>query len=114
MSRIFQAAAALFLATAALAPTAAAHPAGQATSIEVSYADLNLSARAGAETLLRRMKGAAAEVCGERPSPRQIKAMIRHAACTSGAMESAVAALNVPMVTALFNRRAAGTEVAAQ
>jgi UrcA family protein len=113
MPRIFEAVA-LFLAITTLAPAAAAQSPGQPVSIEVSYADLDLSARAGAETLLRRMKWAAAKICGERPSPLQIGATIRHAACTRGAMKNAVETLNVPMVTALFNRQATGTEVAAR
>jgi UrcA family protein len=114
MSRTFTTAAALILAAAILAPSAAAQSPRQATSIMVSHADLDLSARAGAQTLLRRMKSAAAKICGERPLPRQIAATVRHTACTSGAMKSAVEALDIPTVTALFKGQAAGTEVAAR
>ena len=113
MSRIFKTAAALILAAAVLAPAAAAQSPFQTGSITVSHADLDLSARAGAQTLLKRMQTAANRICGQRPSPRQIAATVRHTACTSSAMKSAVEALNIPTVTALFHGQA-GTEVAAR
>jgi len=111
MSHTFKIAAALVLATAIIAPAAAAQAARQPASIKVSHADLDLSAKAGAETLLRRMKSATARICGERPSPKQIQATVRHTACTREAMTAAVAALDISTVTALFHGRAE-TEVA--
>lgn len=113
MSCTFKIASALILAAAILVPAAAAQS-PRPSSIEVSHADLDLSARAGAETLLRRIRSAAMKVCGERPSPRHISAKFRHAACTSGAMKSAVKVLDVPTVTALFNVQTMGTEIAAR
>jgi UrcA family protein len=69
----------------------------------VSYADLNLNTEAGAEVLYRRLRSAADQVC---MSSGSLDAGIRAAwrACYDKAMNSAVASVNKPMVTALHNR----------
>ncbi|HEX5007956.1 MAG TPA: UrcA family protein [Hyphomonadaceae bacterium] len=113
MSRSFRTAPALILAAAILTPAAVAQSPLQPASIEVSHADLDLTAKAGAQTLLKRMQTAAQRICGQRPSPRQIQATVRHEACTREAMNSAVAALDVPTVTALFAGKT-GTVIAAR
>jgi UrcA family protein len=112
MSRAFKTTAVALFAALLLVPAAAAQSADQPVSIEVSHADLDLSAKAGAETLLRRMKAASMKVCGQRPSPKLIEATARHGACTSSAMTSAVAAIDLPMVTALFGAAPAAARVA--
>jgi UrcA family protein len=69
----------------------------------VRYGDLNLNTEAGAEVLYRRLRQAADQACtpfgildaGVRASWR---------ACYDKAMDSAVASVNKPMVTALHNR----------
>lgn len=113
MSRTFQIAAALAVATAMLAPVASADPGGRTTSINVSHADLDLTAKAGARTLLTRMRAATAKVCGPRPAPHHIHDMTRYQACTEEAMAAAVAAIDIPTVTALFKGQA-GTALAAR
>jgi UrcA family protein len=69
----------------------------------VSYADLNLNTEAGAEALYRRLRRAADQVCMSSGSlDAGMKAAWR--ACYDKAMNSAVASVNKPMVTALHNR----------
>jgi UrcA family protein len=70
---------------------------------KVSYGDLNLATEAGAKVLYRRLRRAAALVCTPRGSLAEVvKAGWR--ACYDKAMNSAVASVNKPMVTALHNR----------
>ena len=70
---------------------------------KVSYGDLNLNTEAGAEVLYRRLRSAADQVC---MSSGSLDAGIRAAwrACYDKAMNSAVASVNKPMLTALHNR----------
>jgi UrcA family protein len=72
---------------------------------KVSYGDLNLATEAGAKVLYRRLRRAADQVCtssGRGSLDAGIKAAWR--ACYDKAMNSAVASVNKPMVTALHNR----------
>ena len=71
--------------------------------LRVSYADLNLYTEVGADVLYHRLRRAAALVCTPRGSLAEVvKAGWR--ACYDKAMNSAVASVNKPMVTALHNR----------
>ncbi|MEM9310688.1 MAG: UrcA family protein [Pseudomonadota bacterium] len=63
MTMIKTAAAAIALAAALAAPGTVAH-AGKMPSVKVSYADLNLSSKAGQEIFDRRIKNAVEKVCG--------------------------------------------------
>ena len=67
---------------------------------KVSYGDLNLSTEAGAQVLYRRLRRAADQACTIQGS--LVKAGWR--ACYEKALNSAVASVNKPMVTALHNR----------
>ncbi len=78
----------------------AAAPDSDQVSIKVSYADLNLDSRAGAEALLRRVGQAAESVCGSRPSDHLDDLMI-YRACVRGVADRAVANLGHPLVSAL-------------
>ena len=70
---------------------------------KVSYGDLNLDTEAGARVLYRRLRGAAGEVCTPLESVDTVlKAGWR--ACMDKAMNSAVASVNKPTVTALHNK----------
>ena len=70
---------------------------------KVSYGDLNLNTEVGAEVLYRRLRHAAAEVCNPLGS---VHAVVQAGwrACYDKAMNSAVASVNKPMLTALHNR----------
>ena len=72
---------------------------------QVSYADLNLSNRAGAEAMLNRIEAAAQQVCGGKPHNGEMQDMTRYRACVSAAEKKAVADLNAPMVTQLYAQR---------
>jgi UrcA family protein len=106
MSRLNISVIAAALALTALAcPAATAHAQVQAGSLRVSYDDLNLSSPKGAETLMRRLNAAADKVCGWRPSPRQLRAVIRFKACMNDSVSRAVAEVNSPQLTALHTGR---------
>jgi UrcA family protein len=70
---------------------------------KVSYRDLNLDTEAGVRVLYHRLRRAAEQVCTPRGSlDAVVKAGWR--ACYDDAMNSAVASINKPMVTALHHR----------
>jgi UrcA family protein len=77
---------------------------GDTPAIQVSYAGLDLSSPAGAETLYRRLKGAAERVCGS-VDVRQLSHSARWSACYDKALADAVVKLNVVQVTALYRMR---------
>jgi UrcA family protein len=67
-------------------------------SMTVSYSDLNLTAAAGADTLYRRIEGAAADVCGY--EGRALAEIANWHDCVHGAIAQAVAAIDSPLLTA--------------
>ncbi|MFM9864968.1 MAG: UrcA family protein [Micropepsaceae bacterium] len=99
-------AAALTLAAfAALAPAKASNVSGgDVPSLDVTYSDLNLGNRAGAETLLRRIRSAASEVCGGDPrrSFRDLRVKQQYRSCVRTAVDDAVRQVNAPMLTAVY------------
>jgi UrcA family protein len=68
---------------------------------EALVGDLDLSNRADAETMLRRIDRTAQQVCGGRPDTREIKEMQGYRKCLREAKDRAVADLNSPVVTDL-------------
>ncbi|MCE9523184.1 MAG: UrcA family protein [Alphaproteobacteria bacterium] len=96
-------------AFAGLSAVAHAQPvqiSGDVATLDVPYADLNLSHPAGAETMLNRIKAAAARVCGGKPDAREMHAAVHYRTCVQTATQSAVAQLNATRVTALYTGRA--------
>jgi len=77
-------------------------------ALEVPYADLNLDHPAGAQVMLQRIKFAAQRVCGGRPDMVDLRGFTLFKRCFHAAMDNAVAQLNAPLVTALYNGRAPG------
>jgi UrcA family protein len=67
-------------------------------SVAVKYADLNLTAAAGADALYRRIKVAAADVCGY--EGRSLAEIANWHDCMHGAVADAVAAIDSPLLTA--------------
>lgn len=65
----------------------------------VSYADLDLSAPDGVETLLKRIDAASRKVCGRRPMTLAYGQLKSYFACRETAMHGAVARINQPSVT---------------
>lgn len=88
---------------ACAATAAAASPASELPSVEVRYADLDLSKPAGVQVLYRRIRAAAREVCGslELRSPRQTR---RWQDCYDGSLEKAVALADQSTLTALHRQ----------
>jgi UrcA family protein len=89
--------------------------AGDAPQIHVKYADLNINTPAGATVLYLRIRAAADQVCGVRTT-RELERIGPAKACAEHAVGIAVAAVNAPTLTQLYEVRmgaAAVTRLAA-
>jgi UrcA family protein len=95
--------AALALCTCLIGHDAAA----ERRQVAVSYADLDLSKPAGAQTLYKRIKGAASRVC--RPTGLYVMASRSHRKCIETAVADAVAQVDRPSLTALHREQTART-----
>lgn len=62
---------------------------GEAPSVKVSYADLDLSDQAGAEALYHRIQSAARSVCG-RMDPRDLERFTLYRECYGETMDAAL------------------------
>jgi UrcA family protein len=102
---------------AACAFGALAQPASAADSRQrhaiVSYAQLDLASEAGAETLYRRLERAAERVCGN-ADHRRTSLVERRAfnRCVDSTLETAISAINAPLVQERFAARRGGSHVA--
>jgi UrcA family protein len=73
--------------------------------IVVSFGDLNIEGDAGAKALVTRIATAAAKVChGEEIRP-MVRAQLQFQACRNSAMRIAVASVNHPVVTAIYENK---------
>jgi UrcA family protein len=105
------------LAIAGLAQTASAETHFRERNILVRYGDLNLESEAGATKLLKRLANAAGDVCY---TPPPGDAMLRQRSgretCREGALQNAVAAIDHPVLTALYQstRSNANTKLASR
>jgi len=80
--------------------------AGEANSIAVQRADLNLQSEAGAETMLNRLNHAARRACGVSSTARlDLETFNNNRACMADAVQRAVDSLDAPLVTALHAER---------
>lgn len=70
--------------------------------VVVSYADLNISSKAGAEILLFRLRVAASKSCGGVPQMGDLHAGIAYDACFKQALDNAVARVGSPMVAEIY------------
>lgn len=66
------------------------HPNEVTTSVKVSYADLDISHPAGAQTLYSRIKSAAREACGPEPAVLDLRDAAGYNACYQQAVAKAV------------------------
>ncbi len=98
------AAAAATLALLACAPAFAADVSPE-TRIVVSYADLDISRRAGAEALVVRLRQAAKQVCGEAPNISDLRSDVRYRACLKASMTRAIASVAQPVVTQAYENK---------
>jgi len=99
------------LAFGALVATAGSNPALAAEAedsaprkITVQYADLNLSSAQGVERLYFRITAAASQVCAVSGS-RLLQHWLQARICTNQSIERAVAAVDLPALTALHTAK---------
>jgi len=87
--------------------TAAAQAGGSVhtkNQVVVSYADLNISSKAGAEVLLFRLRVAASKSCGGVPQMGDLHAQGAYDACFKEALNNAVAHVASPMVAEIYGQ----------
>jgi UrcA family protein len=103
---------AAMLAALAVSPvnTAAAADGTLKWTRVVRYADLDLSREAGAETLYARLVAAARRVC--EPDVFATHATVGKPHCMEHALDAAVASVNAPTLTELFQQKQAAVPVA--
>jgi UrcA family protein len=77
----------------------------------VRYSDLNLNTQVGAETLYRRIRSAAEQVCGDVNS-RQLAEAAAAKACVNQAVSTSVRAVNNRRLTVAYNERVGVTQTA--
>src|SRR5258708_31650373 len=75
---------------------------GAAPSVKVPYADLDLSRPAGAQMLYRRLKQAAARVCGPSVEPAELRQYAAWKSCYEPALRNAVMQVGAPEVLARY------------
>ncbi len=68
-------------------------------SVTVRYGDLDLTTRAGAAALYRRLEGAARVTCGYEEHRLASLSYVNH--CNSSAISAAVTSVNSPLLTAI-------------
>jgi UrcA family protein len=91
----------LFVSIAAMTPVHADGVHGDAKSLTVQFADLDLSKPEGAITLFGRIKGAARSVCSSL-NGRTIRQKQEYAACVDFALSNTVARVDRPVLTEYF------------
>mgnify|MGYP001556044785 FL=1 len=72
--------------------------------VVVSYADLNISSKAGAEILLFRLRVAASKSCGGVPQMGDLHDESAYDACYKQALDDAVAHVASPMGAEIYGR----------
>jgi len=76
----------------------AAAPQGDALSVTVQFADLDLTREAGIAKLYTRIKGAARQVCDQQDR-QQLQAKLSYPVCVKQAVATAVARVDHPMLS---------------
>ncbi len=96
------------LALAATAPIAMPAYADSPTSVGVQFGDLHLNQPVDAAIMLDRLDQAAMQACGASPfsSLREYRLAIRGSRCYARSLSRAVADLNAPEVTAMYEHQA--------
>jgi UrcA family protein len=82
-----------------------ADSAGQLPTEAVRYGDLDLDTRSGIETLFRRIRIAAAEVCREYEPQGTRLPSSAYRSCTRNAISRAVGNVDSPLLKAYYNER---------
>jgi UrcA family protein len=113
MSRTFKIAIAAFALSLTVAPAALAQTGVEQVSVRVAYGDLDTSKPAGGAELLKRIEGAAREVCGE-AMPRTLLKMHSPGACRTQTVENTVRDLAIGTLTMAWSGKQPVTAVAAR
>ena len=79
--------------------------AAEPMQITISYADLNVESAAGVRSLYGRLRFAAQRVCAHLDDGRLSPPNIRYQSCYETALDSAVAKINEPVLTAMRSGR---------
>jgi UrcA family protein len=74
-------------------------------STKVSYADLDITRRDGAEILYQRLRDAAGEVCGPAPDIRSIQRLNIWRGCSATAIKAAVTTIDQLSLTQVYLQR---------
>jgi len=83
--------------------------AADAPQVQVKYADLNVNTPAGAAALYQRIRFAADQVCAL-PNARDLAVLAKVQACTHHAVAHAVATVNNPTLTGLYDLNVGKTQ----
>jgi UrcA family protein len=94
--------AALAGAAFALPVAPAAAQDGETQSVSVNYSDLNLESYSGSQTMLRRIRRAAEDVCGYERSARELRRVAYQRICVERAMTDAVATADSERLLATY------------
>ncbi len=97
----------LVAAAAVCAALATGVRADDVAQAHVKYGDLNVAGGAGAAVLYQRIRVAASQVCGG-DGERDLARKARAKACADRAIAQAVAAVNAPALTGLYQTKVAG------
>ena len=82
--------------------------AGDIPQVRVKYGDLNVNDAAGAAVLYRRIRTAATQVC-DLPGTRDLARLQQVDACVARAVAEAVAAVDKPALTGVYQVKMGGT-----
>ena len=102
---IFCGIAGMCFALSALAGDGAA-PGTSRTQVVVTFDDLNLASTAGARTLYARLKSAAQQACGSRPTGRDLQGYMAYQSCYDSALDKAVRKIDNARLLALHRKSA--------
>ena len=91
-----------FAAVALMAALTTGVRAADVLQMHVKYADLNINTPAGAAALYQRIRVAADQVCAF-PGTRDLAVFAKVKACTDQAVAHAVAAVNNPTLTGIYD-----------
>lgn len=102
----YSTAAILALSTMALAAPAvmATEPKPEVHSSQVDYSDLNLATKSGEQTVIKRIKTAAAKDCQPWPSGPDLDVYSRFDTCRKIATQNAISQIHNVQLTQLFDR----------
>ena len=83
-----------------------AAPGTSRTQVVVTFDDLNLASTAGARTLYARLKSAAQQACGSRPTGRDLQGYMAYQSCYDSALDKAVRKVDNAHLQALHRKSA--------